>query len=117
MINRLRHLWANHRALLLVFFGVVAVLAFFGVRTVGAALYWHDPAHRNQAIEGWMTPRYVSLSYHLPPEILGPALFLTKDNPIRFETLQTIAAANDVTLQDLQTRIDAATTAFRANQP
>lgn len=37
-----------------------------------------DPAHQDQDLAAWMTPRYVAQSYKLPPNVLGPALFLVK---------------------------------------
>jgi len=114
--ERLARLWAHNRLALLVFAGLICVLGFFAVRTVSLTLYWMDPAHQDQALAGWMTPRYVARSYKLPPDVLGPALFLVKDAPPRRIRLETIALENSVTLADLQARIDAAATQWRAER-
>lgn len=107
-------LWAHHRAVLVAFLAVLGVICYFGIKTYTAMIYWQDPAHQNQDIEPWMTPRYVSLSYRLPPEILGPVLFLDKDTPPRRISIGTIAADNNVTMDTLQARIDEAAAAWWA---
>jgi hypothetical protein len=116
-MQRLRFLWQHHRRLLLAFCAIVSVFTVFAVRTTTSAIYWMDPAHRDQTLEGWMTPRYVAMSYQLPPEVLGPALFLEKDAPPRRQSLAEIAMAHDISIQDLQVRIDTAVAAWRADHP
>lgn len=113
----LRHLWRSHRIALIAFVVAVTLLGFFAVRTVTATIYWMDPTHQDQPIAGWMTPRYVAQSYNLPPDVLGPALFLLPGAPPRRRSLDAIAADNGITLDDLQRRIDEAAAAWRANQP
>ena len=113
----IRHLWANHRPALLAFVAALAALGFFGVKTITSAVYWMDPAHQNQPIAGWMTPRYVAQSYGLPADVLAPALFLEQGPPRRL-SLDTIMEEQGVSLADLQARIDAATETYRAeNRP
>ncbi|MEJ6398090.1 hypothetical protein [Yoonia sp. 208BN28-4] len=106
--DRILFLWQFHRPLLLVFCLILGALGFFGVRTVSAAIYWADPAHQEQPLAAWMTPRYVSRSYQIPPEVLEEALFLDPDAPIRRVSLGQIAKENEVTLDVLQSRVDAA---------
>lgn len=113
MWTRISHLWHNNRFALIAFVLAVVVLGMFTVRTVVATIYWMDPAHRDQALAGWMTPRYVARSYGLPPEVLGPALFLEKDTAPKRRSLDAIAADNGVTLAALQSRIDAAVAVWR----
>ena len=108
MITRIKHLWAHHRALLVAFAGVVCLATYFAATTIAATIYWMDPAHQNQQLEPWMTPRYVSQSYRIPPRILGPVLFHDPEDPPRRRRLEDIAADNGVTLEDLQARVDAA---------
>ena len=114
MIARIAHLWAQHRLLLIVFLIAVGASGFFAIRAVSATIYWMDPAHQDQALAGWMTPRYVARSYQLPPEVLDEALFLNSDEPRRRVSLDVIAAENGLTLALLQVRIDAAAVAWRA---
>ena len=113
----LRDLWRTRRTALLAFALALAAVLWFGVQTLTHALYWSDPAHRDQALAGWMTPRYVAHSYQIPPEVFGPALFLNRDAPPRRLTMDEIAAENGVTLDELQARIDAAVVAWRDAHP
>ncbi len=75
-----------------------------------------NPDHQDQALAGWMTPRYVMRSYQLPPDAIGPALFLVKDTTPRRISLDAIAAENDLTLDDLQIRIDGVAAQVRADR-
>ena len=92
----------------------LCTLGFFGARSLAATIYWMDPAHQDQPLAGWMTPRYVARSYKLPPEVLGEALFLVKGETPRRISLEALAAENDTTLDALQSRIDAAAAEWRA---
>lgn len=112
--NRLSFLWAQHRVLLLLFCLLLGASGLFGFKTVRAALYWADPAHKEQPLAGWMTPRYVARSYDLPPEYLDEALFLDPQQAPRRISLDEIATRNSVTLDDLQNRITAAALAAKA---
>jgi hypothetical protein len=112
----IRHLWQTHRVALIAFIVALCALGFFGVRTISSTLYWMDPDHQDQALAGWMTPRYVMRSYQLPPDVIGPALFLIKDAAPRRISLDTIAAENGLTMDGLQIRIDAAAAQMRADR-
>lgn len=108
----IKQLWRTNRAALMAFVVASGTLGFFGFKTAAAWVYWNDPAHQQQQLAGWMTPRYVAQSYNLPPEELGPALFLPTGQPPRRTTLDRIAAENGLTLNQLQARIDAAAEVF-----
>jgi len=114
-MSRISYLWTYHRTGLLAFLFVLAGAGFFGVRTLAAWVYWHDPAHQNQEIERWMTPRYVAQSYKLPPFVLGPVLFLDEEDTTRRMSLGRIAAQNGLTLNELQDRITKAAISWHAN--
>ena len=113
-MDRLRTLWAKQRTILIAFLAVLGVIGYFGIKTYTAMIYWQNPAHQDQDIEPWMTPRYIARSYRLPPEILGPVLFLEKDMPPRRISIGKIAADNNLTMEELQTRIDEAAAAWWA---
>ncbi len=113
MLARVKVLWSHHRGLLLAFIAMLCVAGYFAVNAVAAAIYWNDPRHQDQALAGWMTPRYVAQSYDLPPRILGPALFFEPGDPPRRRRLEDIASANNVTLEELQQRVIEAAAAFR----
>jgi hypothetical protein len=114
MLGRLRFLWARHRLGLIAFVIVLGVLGFFAFRTITSTLYWMDPVHRDQTLEGWMTPRYVAMSYDIPREVVGPALFFVADAPPRRISLERIAVENGVSLTDLQARVDTAAALWRS---
>ncbi|MFQ1700720.1 hypothetical protein ACJ5NV_08995 [Loktanella agnita] len=114
MRRRLSYLWRRQRLALIAFVAVTGIAGFFGFHTVRQAIYWSDPMHQDQPLDGWMTPRYVARSYDIPPHVAGPALFLTPDAPPRRISLDAIAAEQNVSINDLQVRIDAAVTDWRA---
>lgn len=115
MLNRITTLWKHQRMAFLTFITLLCVACYFAFNAIAAAVYWNDPRHRDQPLAAWMTPRYLALSYSIPPEILGPALFFDPADPPRRLRLDDIADANGVTLDTLQQRITEATTAFRSS--
>lgn len=117
--ERLRHLWARHRRALLLFLGVSAVVAVLLVRLVSSAIYWADPAHRDQAIAPWMTPRYVARSWAVPPEIVLEPLGVTLgdgDPPPRRRNLGDFSVEQGRTFQAVKADLEAAINAFRAGR-
>lgn len=113
----IRELWQHNRVAMIGFVVALCAVLYFGFQTVSRTIYWNDPAHQDQPLAGWMTPRYVARSYAIPPDVLGPALYLPKDvKPLR-RSLDAIAQDNDVTLDQLQDRIDAAVTTWRRTHP
>lgn len=112
MTGTLRLLWRDNKALLAGFVLALAVMLFFAVRTTMFWIYWADPAHRNQAIEPWMTPRYVAHSWDVPPQVVGEALGLESGGP-RI-TMADLAAREGISLDALVERVMAAILAHRA---
>lgn len=111
----IKRLWQTHRLAAIAFVVALSALGYFAVKTISSTIYWMDPAHQDQTLAGWMTPRYVAQSYKLPPEVLNRALFLA-DGPPRRRSIDTIAAENGLTLEQLQVRIDAAAAQWRAER-
>ncbi len=105
MLTVVRTFWRKHRLLLLAFIAAIAVTAFFAVRLLVFTLYWADPDHRRQSLEDWMTPRYVAHSYNLPHDVVREVLELDAEEGKR-RTLADIADASDLTLEEMQRRID-----------
>lgn len=108
----IKDLWQSHRMALMGFTVAFAALGYFGFKTISTTIYWMDPAHQHQPLAGWMTPRYVAQSYKLPREALLDALFLDANAPPRRIALYNIARENNVSLADLQDRVDAASAAW-----
>jgi hypothetical protein len=53
---------------------VVSFTAFFAMRTVRRAIYWHY--HQDEPIRPWMNLGYIAHSYSVPPWVLHQALGL-----------------------------------------
>lgn len=104
----IRTLWNTHRIALIAFTVALCALAYFSVKTISSTIYWMDPAHQEQTLAGWMTPRYVGQSYNLPREIVLEALMMDPNAPPRRISISEIAEQNGMTMDELQTRVDAA---------
>lgn len=107
-MSAIRHLWAHHRPVLLLFLGAALVTLFFVVRLTLFTLYWSEPAHRNLAPEPWMTPGYIAHSWGLDPEQLARTLGAT---PGRRMTLEDIARARGLPVAALIAELNALLTA------
>lgn len=92
-------------------FGIlgISLLAFgyFSSGFVANLIYFADPRHQNQPLEGWMTPRYVGMSYDLPPHILDEVMELRPKVDKR-KPLTQVTEDLDITLSELNERITAA---------
>ena len=111
MTAALKHLWADNKILSLAFLAAFVVTLFFGVRMVMFSMYWNDPAHQNQEIVGWMTPRYIAYSWNVPPKLVAEALGLPLDGRGKRTTLKDIADTQGVSVSTLASSVKAALTA------
>lgn len=83
-------------------FLLAAVLTlYFTVKLVAGAIYWADPAHRNQPPAGWMTPGYIAHSWNVDTRELRRHLGLRKEEFEGRPTLKRIAKAKGVPLPEL----------------
>lgn len=114
-MSALGRLWREHRLVLLAFAAAVAVTLFFALRTAVFWIYWSDPARRDLAIEGWMTPGYVARSWRVEGAVIAEALGLGPGEA-HGRTLGEIAAARGVPLAELEAAVAAAIAAARAGQ-
>jgi len=99
--------------------GFVAALALtllFGVRTVVTALYWNDPAHHDQSMEGWMPIGYVGRSWHVPREVLAQAMGI-EEGTSSHRNLDQIARERAIPLAELIAHLTTAIDAFRESHP
>lgn len=113
-MRRFVGLWRDNRLLVSAFVLALAVMAFFAVRTLAFWVYWADPAHRNQAIEPWMTPRYIAHSWQVPPQVVGDALALGRGGP-RI-TISELAEDRDVPVATLSDKVMSAILVDRAGR-
>jgi hypothetical protein len=84
----------------------LASLLWFATGFVREALYFSDPAHQQQDLALWMSPRYVGKSWDLPPEVIVRTMGLDPDHAQ--PTLREVTAHLGISLEELQARIEAA---------
>lgn len=111
---RLGRTWRRHPVLLTLFPAAFVLTLWFAARSLMFALYWADPAHQDQAIAGWMTPRYVSHSWEIPRDVMLAAI---GEEPVVMgghPTLDRIAAAEGIPVAELIRRIETAIADYRA---
>jgi hypothetical protein len=82
-----------------------------------AVFAFYFSAHRDEAIAGWMTPRYIAHSWDVPPETIGAALGLEPGRSGRPPTLERLAEERGVPLAELEAAVAAAIARHRAEQP
>ncbi|NVK34689.1 MAG: hypothetical protein HWE23_09435 [Rhodobacteraceae bacterium] len=100
--------------LFLAFFAMFGLTLFFGIRFTLSTIYWSDPAHIDQPIEGWMTPRYVARSWKLPREVIGQALDLPQGGGRPAVTLEELAEQRGQSLDELIGELTQAVEAYRS---
>jgi hypothetical protein len=113
MRHALGYLWHNNRAVVVAFVAVAVVTLAFGARAVLFGFYWSDPAHHDQTLQGWMTPRYIARSWKVPPEVVVEALEMPME-PARRVTLEELAIERDMPMPELAATVREAVETFRA---
>jgi hypothetical protein len=110
MIARLKHLWATRRIPFLMFFGSLAIALWFAGSFVADLIYWNDPRHKNQALEPWMTPRYIQHSYGLRPKTVADVLGIDHPFPHRMRMSDIVASTGqtyEALTEELRTQAEA----------
>ncbi len=115
MIPFLKRIWQAAPVATVILGGALAVSLFFAVRLVAFWIYWADPAHRDQAIEPWMTPGYIAHSWGVPRAVAFEALNLPPA-PGGPRTIQDLAAERGVSVNVLAQDLQAAIDTFRAQE-
>lgn len=100
--------WKANKLLTLTFALAFGATVFFGVRTAMFTIYWNDPAHKNQAVAGWMTPRYVAHSWRVPPKLIVDALGYSPEGPRERITISEISKTQNVDIDTLIKLVEAA---------
>ena len=111
-------LWRQRPYLVSAFLLACAVTLFFGARFVTKAVYWADPAHHNQAVQGWMTVGYISKSWKIDPRRLDELARLPlpeeKGHP---QPLVEIARDRGVPVESVIAEVEAALAILQAEKP
>jgi len=93
----------------------LALTLFFAARVISDAVYWSDPRHTDQQIEGWMPLGYIARSWDVPRDVVYEAVEIRPDER-RWRRLERVAEARDVPVQTLIDRIGLAIQTFRQAQ-
>lgn len=119
MIARLRRVFRQAPILASAFAVALLLTGWFGAQTVMRAVYWSDPRHQNQEIEGWMTIGYVGRSWQVPREALIAALqdVLPGDAPGRRLPIERLAQESGLPEDDITALLYAAIAAYQTTAP
>lgn len=104
--------WRRHPWLTAAFALALAVTLGLAIRLTVFTIYWADPAHRDQALEGWMTPGYIAHSWDLDRTTLRAVLGIDA-RPGEHPTLEEIAERRGEPVEALIARLEAAIAARR----
>ena len=111
-------LWRQRPLLVSAFLLACAVTLFFAGRFVTKAIYWANPAHHQQAVEGWMTVGYIGKSWQLDPRRLDELAKLplpeVKGHP---QPLVEIAQDRGVPVETVIAEVEAAIAILQAEKP
>ncbi|CAN0602026.1 unnamed protein product, partial [Ectocarpus sp. 12 AP-2014] len=116
LINRFKHLWAAAPVATAILILALLASTVFGVRS---ALFWHKSppwAERSVEIAPWMSPRYISRSWRIPPEDLLPAINAPIPPPKGPMSLHDLAEMRDVPVEQVIAEVEAAIAAMRAER-
>jgi len=116
MISFFKRIWAAAPVATVVLGLALVVSLGFALRMAAFWVYWNDPAHRDQQIQAWMTPRFVAHSWHVPREVLLDALAMERPPSTGPVSLRELAVTLDMPVETLILRLEAAIAEHRAAQ-
>ncbi len=90
----------------------IVLLLFFTIRL--GIFFMRPKPPQDVMIEPWMTPRLISHSWHVPPEVLGAALQIER-KPGKSRNIEWYAEDLGMPVETLINQIEAAIAEFRAN--
>ncbi|MGE4612026.1 MAG: hypothetical protein AAED33_11685 [Paracoccaceae bacterium] len=105
-------LWQKNKLLVLGFLAALMLTSILLVRLIADVVYW--PQHRDTEISSWMTLGYVAQSYEVDKNDLVDALSINADVR-RHLTLQAIADAQGLSLEQIERTLLETITSQRAN--
>lgn len=112
----MKNIWKSHRILVILLLLATLLTGFFGTRLVLRGLYWSDPAHHEQRIEGWMTVGYIGRSWHVDPRAIERLAGLPP--PVgKPMPLMEIAEARGVALAQIIAEVETAVATLAAQKP
>lgn len=106
----------RHPVLALAFVVALGLTMAFATRFVMQVIYWSNPAHHQQPVEGWMTPGYIGRSWSLSAREIEAVAGLPPRVAGQPQTLDQIAEATGQPVAELIARVEAALVDLRARQ-
>ncbi len=79
-------------------------LVYFTGSFIAELIYFNDPRHQNEALQPWMTPYYVALSYDLPRDTIKE-IFEFKDGVEGSKRMSFVAERLDLSLEELTEKV------------
>ena len=113
LIARIRHAWSIAPVATAVLAVALVACLFFGAR---AAVFWYDRpplAVLEQPVQAWMTPRYVSRTWRIPPELVSEALSAPRPPPDGPMSLRDLAEYRGVTVEQVLAEAEALVASHR----
>lgn len=108
-------LWRQRPVLVSAFVLATALTLFFGGRLVVQAVYWSNPAHQNQQVQGWMTVGYIARSWQLKgPQLDAEAGLPTPRAKGHPQPLSEIAKDRGVPVSQVIAEVEAAIARLKA---
>lgn len=98
MIAKIKHLWREHKLLLVTFLIVSTFTLMFFARTIVGAAYFK--AHADRPIEPWMPIGFIAKTYQVPPDILLDAANIPEGQSIRLQ-IKRVAQETGVPYEQL----------------
>lgn len=114
-MTRFRKFARENWILLGLFMLATVVALWFALQFVLQFLYFHDPRNKDVDLKGWMTPRYVVMTYDLPRSLVIETLGLT-DPPQRGRRLRQIAQDLGLSMEELTVRVREAAATYRETE-
>lgn len=111
-MNRFKQFARQNWLLLGVFALAMVVALWFAVQFTLNFLYFNDPRNKDVDLKGWMTPRYVVMTYDLPRPLVAELLGLT-DPSQRGQSLRRIADDMGLTMEELTELVRAEAAIYR----
>lgn len=107
LIARIRHAWSIAPVATAVLALALVACLFFGAR---AAVFWYNRptmAALEQPVEAWMTPRYVSRTWRISPELVSEALGAPRPPPDGPMSLRELAEYRGVSVEQVLAEAEA----------
>ena len=113
---KLRHFLKENWLLVSLTIVALAAIGWFGSRFLLDFLYFNDPRNVDVTLRGWMTPRYIVLTYDLPRPFVREVLELPTEGS-GGQRLKFIADNLGLTMEELTEHVRDAAAQYRAQNP